>query len=178
MRRGLVWMVLVWLVGGCMKPLDFGQVKDFKAEPVWTIDLFYSYLAGSDFYEGSVPVMEVHDTIPFEIFTNRVVRDGLKRMLIYFDVTNPFPASFEFEVEFLDGYHTVRQAESGIIRAASENSPSHEEFVIEINKEEHPDIVLTRRLHLRLSRLDSTDIRRAPGYLTIRSKGDFFMVIQ
>jgi len=179
MKKGLVGWLLVFLLSGCAKPLDLGQIKDFSAEPVWTIDLFYARLAGEDFYYGDYPLMEVNDTIPFEIFSNRAIRDGLEKMIIYFDITNPFTSEFAFEVEFLDEYNQVRQADGDIIPAApSADQPFRKEYTITINKSENPEIVLTKRLHLRFARLDTVDLRNQDGQLEIKSKGDFYMVLQ
>lgn len=177
MRRGLVWMVLVWLVGGCMKPLDFSQVKEIEAEPVWTVDLFYTQLTAQDFYENNRPLPAIDDTLPFEIFNNNIVRNGLQKMIVYLKVTNPFVSSFKFEMEFLDGHNERRFIAQRIIRAAQDNTPTQQNFIIVINKRNHPDIVLTKKLHFRLIRLDTTDIRSQSGQLIIQSKGDFFMKI-
>ena len=178
MKKFPVLFLMIWLLSGCSSKLDWHQTEDFEAHPVLTMDLFHTEIRGDHFYPNGVPLMEIHDTIPFKAFKEKHVKDGLQKMVYYFHVKNELPSSFKGTIEFLKGDNQVISSFEAIIQPGTPQNPFVHEFRYTIIKNNTPEIVLTENLAVSFQRRDSTDISSAPGLLKVNSKGDFYVVIQ
>ncbi len=177
--------VKVWILGlltltlaGCIGKVDWSQGEDFEARPVWTFDLFYTRLKGDNFYVQNQPVTELYDTIPMKVFKIKQIKDGLQKLVFYFDVRNPYPTRFAYRVEWARGSGAVITSFADTIDAGNANHPFHHEFRYTIIKDSVPEIVLTEQMFLYLHRLDTTDIRHDEHEFVVKSKADFYALMQ
>ncbi|NPA46864.1 MAG: hypothetical protein GXO24_06595 [Chlorobi bacterium] len=177
MKRFTELMLVLLFLNACTGKLDLKQTEDFDAFPVYTADLFYADITGSDFYVQNMPLTELNDTVPLKIFGQKQVKDGLVKVDFFFDVSNPFPARFAFEVQFLKAGRIPLTAFADTVEAGAA-SPFRHEYVFTIHKDSLPEIVLTEDMEIRLQRLDTVDLRNDTRSMHIRSKADVYVHIQ
>ncbi len=177
-KKILILAVLVPILAGCIGKVDWNQGEDFEARPAWSFDLFYARLKGEDFYVQNQPVTELHDTIPMKVFKIKQIKDGLQKLVFYFDVQNPFPTRFTYHVEWARGSGVVITSFADTIAPGNGNQAFHHEFRYTIIKDSLPEIVLTEQMFLTLRRLDTTDIRNDEREFTVKSKADFYALMQ
>ncbi len=178
MQKHLILAIFLFSLLACSKKLDLKQAEDFKAEPVLSVDLFYTHLTGRDFYiNDTIPIMEIRDTVPFTVFKEKPVKDGLQKIMLYIKVHNELPAAFQGKIKFLNDNQPLDSVYAHIEKATGNQAFEHE-FVFTIIKDSIPEIVLTTGLAVHFQRMDSVDISQDDRILKAQSRGDFYVVIQ
>ncbi len=178
MQKHLIFFAGFLLFISCSDKLDFKQAEDFRAEPVLSVDLFYTRLNGNDFYiNDTIPIMEIRDTVPFTVFKEKPVKDGLQKIMLYVQVHNELPAAFQGKIKFLKNGQPIDSVYADI-QSATTNQAFDREYVFTIIKDSVPEIVLTTDLAIHFQRTDSIDISHDNRMLKAQSRGDFYVVIQ
>gem|GEM_PF-5486938 len=181
MIKKLAWIfILVYLVipTGCIRNIDPTQAEDFKAEPVYTLDVFHTQLGGSDFYtDQNSMLQEIRDTLPMNVFFNNLIKKGFQKIEFYVNIKNELPASFSYTVNFLHdqtGIHSI----TGQIPLGSVQSPASKEDIFEITIQDVPQLTETNQLEIVLERMDSNNIQNEQGVLELKSKADVYYIYE
>lgn len=98
------------MFSSCMKHVDFDQVDDFSATPVFKSSLVYFTLNQVNFFDvvNSVEIVSsINDVSGFTILKSSFVRNNLIRAELNFEINNQFNRRFTVNIEFLDDYNTI-----------------------------------------------------------------------
>ncbi len=180
MNKPGVFLLLMYgfVFSGCVNDIDTYQVDDFKAEPVYTLDVFHMRLGGSDFYTVQNSMLqEIRDTLPMNVFFNNLIKNGFQKIEFYVNIKNELPASFSYTVNFLHdqtGIHSI----TGQIPLGSVQSPALKEDIFEITVQDVPQLTETNQLEIVLERMDSNNIQNEQGVLEVKSKADVYYIYE
>jgi hypothetical protein len=154
--RKIITVILVGFLFSCSSNLDFEQVNQIEAEPVFNISLGFFNISPTDFSGvGVSPVPSVNEDIEYRIFENQLLSDNLNRLEYTIGITNTFNRAFVFSFRFLDenGGDTFI-SESYSVDA---NSAISEEILIYDKNSLNNNIRQTKSLRLELSFEDPSE---------------------
>lgn len=99
------FLIFVLLFSSCLKHVDFNQVEDFSAEPIFETSLVYFTLNQIDFFDivNSVEVVTpINDTSGFTVFKSKFVKENLIKADLNFEINNQFNRRFTVNIAFFD----------------------------------------------------------------------------
>ena len=106
-KHFFILFLSVFLCVSCVKDLDFNQVEDIELTPTMlaalvNIDIKQSSIVNAIGVENT----EFVDVSRFDIFSNSVF-EKVERMVVNFDITNPFNRNFTLLLTFYDDNDAV-----------------------------------------------------------------------
>ncbi len=120
-----LFLIFILMLSSCVKHLDFSQIEDFSAKPIFESSLVYFTLNQVDFFDliNSVEVVTpIDDTSGFTILRSKFVKDNLIETELNIEVNNQFDREFTVNITFLDENNIETHAFDPIIVA--ENNPN------------------------------------------------------
>jgi hypothetical protein len=131
-------LIFVWLLTSCVKDVDFNQVNDFSAKPIFKSTLVYFTVNQIDFFDvvNSVElVTPLNDTSDFTILRSNFVRNNLLKAELEFKVVNKFNRNFKVNISFLDANNNVTHSFNEFnVTAKNESFTQIEEIIISSNQ--------------------------------------------
>lgn len=100
-----MFLIFILMLSSCVKHLDFSQIEDFSATPIFESSLVYFTLDQVDFFDvvNSVElVTPIDDTSGFTILKSKFVKDNLIKAELNIEVNNQFDRRFTVNITFLD----------------------------------------------------------------------------
>jgi hypothetical protein len=106
-KHFFILILCVFLFGSCVKDLDFNQAENIELTPtvvaaLVNIDIKQTSIVSAIGVENT----EFIDESRFDVFSNSVF-EKVERMVVDFDITNPFNRSFTLLLTFYDDNSTV-----------------------------------------------------------------------
>jgi len=103
-----LFLIFILMLSSCVKHLDFSQIEDFSAKPIFESSLVYFTLNQVDFFDliNSVEVVTpIDDTSGFTILRSKFVKDNLIETELNIEVNNQFDREFTVNITFLDEHN-------------------------------------------------------------------------
>lgn len=149
-RAYLLVVFLSVLLSACNGNLSFDNIE-FNTNSTIATPIIYFDLTQNNFYDvpTATEVLHVTDTTRYTFLTESIVQDNLDELNLFFEVSNQFERSFEFEIEFLDETNVrTHQFQAFLVNANTTG------FTINrsVNRFQNPDFLNTSKfvLHVRL----------------------------
>jgi len=149
------FLLCVVLLTSCSQKLDFSQIEDYIASPVYTSSLTYFTLTPSKFLD---PITGDEIDIPadvsdFRVFENEYIRKNLVKAIFNLEIKNELDRDISVQFNFLDGANNpVYQFEQLNISAHNLNFLFEETIEISTN----PNILNTTRFSVKINLSPST----------------------
>ena len=159
------------------KPLDFSKAEEFKTLEKWDGSIFQIELNGDDFYQDTIPVYELRDTVPFELFDKSYIKKGFVKIKMETFAVNSLPAEFEWEICYLNE-QTPLDTVVIHVDAGSVQNPREIHVTDEHDNSEYPPFISFDRIALRLRRADSTDLHNRQGKFSAGVNFNLYLQIE
>jgi hypothetical protein len=107
-RKTPLFLIFIFLFSSCIKHVDFEQIEDLKAEPVFKTSLVYFTLNQITFFDriNSLEIIApISRSSKFLSLNSSYVRENLIKL--EFEIINQFDRDFRVNFEFLDENNTV-----------------------------------------------------------------------
>ena len=101
LKRAPLFLVFILMISSCVKHVDFNQIEDLSARPIFESSLVYFTLDQVDFFDlvNSVEVVTpINDTSGFTILKSKFVRDNLISAELNIEVNNQFNRQFTVNI--------------------------------------------------------------------------------
>lgn len=178
-RTTPILLIFVWLMTSCINDVDFNQIDDFSATPVFKTTLVYFTVTQIDFFDtvNSVElVTPLNDTSDFTILKNDFVKNNLLKTELEFKIINKFNRRFKVNISFLDANNNVTHSFSEFnISAKDESFTQKEEIIISTN----PSFLSSTKVKVSIKLSPSTDGSvidpNNPQTLEFNSGGTFYL---
>lgn len=168
----ILLVLLILSLGSCVKDVDFNQVNDFKASPVYTVSLInFEFDQEEKFGNldlGFQPLKEV-DTLNL-----RSIPSGMERIKFQFEAINTFNGEFVINTFLLDNLGNETYRFDTMTITANDNSFSETE---EINLITNPEVFNSNRIGGAIEYTGSITATN-PGALSFKSAGTFYYTIE
>lgn len=94
---------------GCVKDVDFDQVKEINLQPTAVIDII-NFDMEADLSQNTDPgiPVKVEKTVPFNVLTEDL-KESVVRVDFQFDYFNSLPRTFQGYIYFIDDRNRVKQ---------------------------------------------------------------------
>ncbi|WKD84908.1 hypothetical protein KCTC32516_00244 [Polaribacter huanghezhanensis] len=105
-----VFLIFIFLFSSCIKHVDFEQIGDLTAEPIFKTSLVYFTLNQVVFFDriNSLEIVTpINKTSDFLSLNSSFVRKNLIKAEIEFEITNEFDRDFTVDFQFLDDNNVV-----------------------------------------------------------------------
>ena len=90
-------------ITSCVEELDFSQIEDYNATPVYEGSIAYFTIKPIQFFNQSgAQETERTDVTDFRIFDNSYLRKNLVKMDFHLEIKNEFDRGVTIQIEFLD----------------------------------------------------------------------------
>ncbi len=177
MKKVFLFLLLISLLAGCSSKLDFDQTKDFKTIQQWDGSIFRSQLTGEDLYPNGMAVSILTDTIPFQFFDNREVRNAFVKVELETYCRNQLPSSFRMVLTYLDHSDVIHSTAINIAPGTPQN-PYEFTLTETIDTTAQPDFRRVNQIAVDIIRNDAVDISQMTDTLTIGLNGSLFTQIK
>jgi hypothetical protein len=99
-----LFLFFILIFSSCVKQLDFSQIEDFSAKPIFESSLVHLTADQIDFFDlvNSVEIPQTLYLTDFTILNSKFVRDNLIRAEFNIEFNNYFDRQFTVNVIFLD----------------------------------------------------------------------------
>ena len=104
-RKNPIFLLFVCLFSSCIQNLDFNQVEDITAEPVFKSSLVYFTLNQITFFDriNSLEIVTpISKNSKFLSLNSSFVRNNLVKVQLDFEINNQFDRDFNVTFQFLD----------------------------------------------------------------------------
>ncbi|PKH52782.1 hypothetical protein CXF68_19695 [Tenacibaculum sp. Bg11-29] len=106
-KHVFILILSVFLYSSCVKDLDFKQAENIELTPTMVAALVNIDIKQTSIVNAiGVENTEFVDVSRFDIFSNSVF-EKVERMVVHFDITNPFNRNFTLLLTFYDDNSTV-----------------------------------------------------------------------
>lgn len=132
-RNAPLLLILIYLLTSCVDNIDFDQIDDFSASPVYKSTLVFFTVNQIDFFDvvNSVElVTPLNDTSDFTILKSNFIRENLIKVELEFKIVNKFDRDFKVNISFLDVNNNVTHSFNEFHVAAENDSFTQTEEVI------------------------------------------------
>jgi hypothetical protein len=132
LKRTPLFLIFILMLSSCVKHLDFNQIEDFSAKPIFESSLVYFTLDQVDFFDlvNSVEVVTpIDDTSGFTILKSKFVRDNLISAELNIEVNNQFDRKFTVNITFLDSNNVETYRFNPIIVEENNQNFNHKETI-------------------------------------------------
>jgi hypothetical protein len=109
-RKTPLFLIFIFLFSSCIKHVDFEQIEDLNAEPVFKTSLVYFTLNQIAFFDriNSLEIIApISRSSKFLSLNSSYVRENLIKLELEFEIINQFDRDFIVNFEFLDENNTV-----------------------------------------------------------------------
>jgi hypothetical protein len=174
----LVLLLLALLSFSCSSDLDFNQVNDIKADPVFIANLTYFDIPANEFIENGTEQNVIFDAQDFDVFRDSFFRKNLRRADFFFEINNTINRSFTVDIRLLDVNDQPVYANRFDVPAFS----GTEDLVMQTESFENTELDLLKRARrmmfvIRMGAgpaLNTTN----PGSLKLRSSATAYLMIE
>jgi len=128
-----MFLIFILMLSSCIKHVDFNQIEDFSAKPIFESSLVYFTLNQIDFFDvvNSVEVVTpIDDTSGFTILKSKFVKDNLIETELNFEVNNQFDRRFTVNITFLDDNNVETHRFNPIIVTENNQNFKQKEIII------------------------------------------------
>jgi hypothetical protein len=101
-NKKLVLLLLALLSFSCSSDLDFNQVNNIKAEPVFIANLTYFDIPANEFTENGTEQNITFDAQDFDVFRDSFFRKNLTRADFFFEINNTINRPYTVDIILLD----------------------------------------------------------------------------
>ena len=132
LKRTPLFLIFILLLSSCVKHLDFNQIEDLSAKPIFESSLVYFTLNQIDFFDvvNSVEVVTpIDDTSGFTILKTKFVRDNLITAELDIQVNNQFDRRFTVNITFLDDNNVETHKFTPIVVSENNQDFKHQEVI-------------------------------------------------
>ncbi len=98
----LIAILLVLLSFSCASDLDYDQVNNVQLEPVIVSNLAYFDVPANQFVTGGIEQPVFFDVSTTNIFTEKIFTDKLRKVDLFFEVSNTINRGYTIDLVFLD----------------------------------------------------------------------------
>ncbi|MCM5661754.1 hypothetical protein [Galbibacter mesophilus] len=173
-------LVGVFLLGSCVRDVDFDQAEDFAITPVVEVSILYFDLKAATV--GKIPSNnaggEIEETTRLDMFSDPFVEENLQEAQFTFEFTNTIPRNFSTTIILLDeAGNELRRIP--IFVGASSTQPNVVRTIVTFNESEIDLLKQMENISIALMlepgnpELDTN----SPGDLLLKSSGKFFLNI-
>ena len=109
-RKTPLFLIFIFLFSSCIKHVDFEQIEDLTAEPVFKSSLVYFTLNQITFFDriNSIEIITpINRTSSFLSLNSSFVKENLQEVEIEFEIQNEFDRDFTVNFQFLDANNVV-----------------------------------------------------------------------
>lgn len=109
-KRIPIFFTFIFLFSSCIKHLDFEQIEDLTAEPVFKTSLVYFTLNQITFFDriNSLEIVApISRSSKFFSLNSTYVRENLIKLELEFEINNEFDRDFTVNFQFLDDNDTI-----------------------------------------------------------------------
>lgn len=138
----------------CVKDIDFDQADDLELTPTYVASLIFTELDQTSFVTpGGTEITQFRDVTNIEFF-NESVSDELEKLVLDFEITNPFDRRFTLDFRFLNDTDTeVYRIPRILINENVTKLQVQEEIVLATNR----SILNATKIEITLELLPSSD---------------------
>ena len=152
-----MFSIFILMLSSCFKHVDFNQIEDFSAKPIFESSLVYFTLNQIDFFDvvNSVEVVApIDDTSGFTILKSKFVKDNLIETELNFEVNNQFDRRFTVNITFLDDNDVETHRFNPMIVTKNNQSFKQKEIIIIAGNEQ---FLLSTKVRVSIELSPSTD---------------------
>lgn len=152
-----LFLALVLILSSCVKNLDFDQIDNFSARPVFESSLVYFTLDQVDFFDlvNSVEVVTpIDDTSGFTVLKSKFFRDNLIKAELNFEVNNQFNRRFTVNITFLNDANIETHKFNPIV--VTENNQNFSQLET-INISNNPQFLASTKIRISIALSPSSD---------------------
>ncbi|WP_347174139.1 hypothetical protein [Polaribacter uvawellassae] len=132
-RKTPIFLIFIFLFSSCIKHVDFDQIEDLTAEPVFKTSLAYFTLNQVTFFDriNSLEIIApISRTSKFLSLNSSFVRENLEKLSIEFEIKNEFNRNFTVDFQFLDDNDIVTHSLRRFYIGANNLKYLHNETII------------------------------------------------
>lgn len=132
-RKTPLFLIFIFLFSSCIKHVDFEQIEDLTAEPVFKTSLAYFTLNQITFFDriNSLEIVApISRSSKFLSLNSSYVRENLIKVELEFEINNQFDRDFTVNFEFLNEKNNVTHSFDTFNIAANNLKYLHKETII------------------------------------------------
>jgi hypothetical protein len=133
-----IFLIFIFLFSSCIKHVDFEQIEDLTAEPIFKTSLVYFTLDQVTFFDriNSLEIVApISKTSKFLSLNSSFIRKKLSLLSLDFEIINEFDRDFKVNFEFLDDNNKVTHSfKNFVIEANNLNFLETESIVVSGNQ--------------------------------------------
>jgi hypothetical protein len=132
LKRTPLFLIFILILSSCVKQVDFNQIEDLSAKPIFESSLVYFTLNQIDFFDlvNSVEVVTpIDDTSGFKILESKFVRDNLITAELNIQINNQFNRRFTVNITFFDDNNIETHKFNPIIVNENNQDFNHQEVI-------------------------------------------------
>ena len=171
------FFLIILFFSACRIDLDMEQLETFHTIEKWDGSIFYFNLKGRNFYFDSIPQYSLNDTIPFELFNKSFIRKGFIRIELETYAVNTLSSSFQLKIYYLKDAFPLDTLVMDI-PSGSVMYPQEIHLFKTKDNSSLPPFTDFNHIAVQLMRQDTTDIRNAPGKLTLGVNFNLYLQIE
>jgi hypothetical protein len=128
-----IFLIFIFLSSSCIKHVDFDQIEDLTAAPVFKSSLTYFTLNQITFFDriNSLEIITpINRTSSFLSLNSSFVKENLIKLELEFEVNNHFDRDFIVVFQFLDDHNVVTHSLQTFNVAANNLKYLHKEKIV------------------------------------------------
>jgi hypothetical protein len=169
------FLVLLFLLTGCIKDTDFDQAENIVLTPINELNLIYFNVGAESFYDESTAteILTVRDTTEIRFLDDEVIQDGLRRVDFYFKFTNSIPRDFWVDFQFLSEFNDTTYVTQTPVDSGTLQNPVMTEFIEIVEGDGIVNLTMSDRLVISIT-IPSAD-ENLDGSLNLQSKTTYYL---
>ena len=169
------FLVLLFLITGCIKDTDLDQADDIALTPINELKLIHFNIAADTSYDETTAteILTVRDTTEIRFLDDQEIQDGLRRVDFYFKFTNSIPRDFDVDFMFISEMNDTTYVMQTPVASGTLQNPVVTEFVEVVEGDDITNLTLSNRLVVSVT-IPSAD-ENLEGFLNLQSKTTYYL---
>ncbi|MCW2120406.1 hypothetical protein [Flavobacterium sp. 7A] len=170
--------LLVSLSWSCSSNLDFNQTSDLVLKPVIEANLTYFDIPAADFVTDGVETIEADEMQNFDVFRDPFLRDNLKQVTFFFEITNTINRIYDVNFVLYDKEdNVVYRIKLNVL--ASDGTPQIVSRTVMFSEDELVLLKQTEKMEFEIKMMPGTPLtENSTGSLKLKSSATLYMDIK